>query len=128
MNEARLAPLLRLEAAKWGGFLWRNNSGAFQDERGNFVRYGLANDSAKLNAVLKSSDLIGFTPVVIQAQHVGMRLAVFTAVECKHDGWRAPRDDRERAQQAFVDLVASNGGFGSFATCEADFKRLIGVG
>lgn len=115
-SEGRQQALVRLEAAKKGVRLFRNNVGAIKDERGVPVRFGLANDSKALNDVLKSADLIGWTPTPIQPHHVGMTLAVFTSVEMKHESWQYKGDAHERAQLAWLNLVIAGGGRALFAT------------
>lgn len=52
-----------------------------------------------------SSDLIGWTTIEIKPEHVGRKLAVFTAIEVKTDTGRATQ-----AQRNFLDQVAANGG------------------
>lgn len=115
-SESRQQALVRLEAARVGVRLFRNNVGAIKDERGVPVRYGLANDSKALNEVLKSADLIGWTPTRIEAHHVGTTLAVFTSVEMKHQGWQYRGDAHEKAQLAWLNLVLAGGGRALFAT------------
>lgn len=107
---------IRLEAARKGIYLWRNNVGALPDKTGRLVRYGLANDSAPVNKRLKSSDLIGLRPFVIQPEHVGRLFGQFVAREVKEPGWTFRGDDRETAQQTFIHLVQTNGGDAAFAT------------
>jgi hypothetical protein len=60
--------------------LWRNNVGRLIDAPGRLVTFGLCPGSA---------DLIGYVPVTITPEMVGMRLAVFAAVEVKRPGKRA---------------------------------------
>ena len=62
-SEGAIQGTIRLEASRKGLRLWRNNVGAFIDKNGNFIRYGLANDSKRMNDLIKSSDLIGIRPV-----------------------------------------------------------------
>lgn len=107
--------------------LWRNNTGVLKDITGRPVRYGLANDSKKLNDDLKSSDLIGLTSIVITPDMVGKMIGVFTAVEVKEEGWKFNlKDKREVAQQNYINLVRSKGGFAGFAQSVDDFRKIIG--
>ena len=121
MSESEVQAKLRLAAAKRGAALWRNNSGACRDETGRLIRYGLGNDSAKLNAVWKSSDLIGITPVRITPDMIGRAIGVFTAVEVKREDWVWRATPREKAQNQFLKDVARRGGIGLFANCENDY-------
>ena len=105
---------VRLEASKRGELLWRNNVGACVDDRGNHIRYGLCNESRQMNKRVKSSDLIGITPVVVTQQIVGMTVGVFTAVECKAPGWRYTGNEHESAQYKFGEIVLSHGGIFKF--------------
>lgn len=114
-TEANIQAILRCDAPNNGAALWRNNNGACMDARSNrMIRYGLGNDSKKLNEVWKSSDLIGITPILIQPQHVGLTFGVFTAVEVKAPGWKWSGTDREVAQAAFLKDVDRMGGIGLF--------------
>ncbi len=113
-SEARVQQDVQLAASYAGGRLWRNNSGAYFDKRGVQVRYGLCNVSKKVNKQIKSSDLIGITPVVITEDMVGQTVGVFTAVECKKEGWVYPGTEPEIAQKKFIDLVNSLGGRAKF--------------
>lgn len=115
-SESAVSSLLRLEAARLGWPLWRNNVGAAKTETGSFIRFGLANDSAALNKVLKSSDLIGIKPVVVRPEHVGTKIGQFVAREVKHSAWRFTGTDREKAQLRFIELVRGMGGDASFST------------
>lgn len=121
-SEAAVQSSLRLMAAKRGGALWRNNSGAFQDDNGAWVRYGVANTSKKINAVFKSSDLIGPTPKLVTKDMVGSVVAIFTAIEVKTPGWKHPRasNKREQAQSNFLQFVNGVGGIGMFAQSVED--------
>lgn len=126
MKESAVASHIRLAAAQAGVELWRNNVGAFKNETGRVVRYGLCNDSPILAKCVKSSDYIGITPVTITPDMVGKTIGVFTAVETKESGWRLlPSDQRGLAQQNFHDIVRKAGGFAGFATDINDFKRII---
>ncbi len=99
-----------------GAMLWRNNVGAGYSEEGDFLRWGLANDSEAINNVMKSSDLIGVQPELITQHHVGMTLGLFRAVECKKPGWHYTGTPREKAQLTFGTRVMSLGGLFEFST------------
>lgn len=121
VSESNMQAQVRLAAAEDGVFLMRNNSGQLPDRHGNPVRFGLGNDSAKVNAQLKSADLIGIRPVLIGPEHVGRLLGQFIAVEVKPPTFRGPAGDvRAEAQDAWNALVRSWGGRANFAnTVEA---------
>jgi hypothetical protein len=103
---------LRLAAQECGVTLWRNNSGAWTDPtNGRVIRYGLGNDSAKLNKARKSADLIGIGPE-----------GRFIAIEAKPAGWRYTGTQHEIAQMAFLTHVNRLGGFGMFATTPEEVK------
>lgn len=114
MAESGVQKQTRLVAARAGKLLFRNNSGAFQDQNGRWIRYGLANDSSQLNDEIKSSDLIGVSPYLVTAQDVGRVLGVFVAAECKPGDWHYTGTDREKAQLKFMNLVKQHGGFAGF--------------
>ena len=116
VSEAAVQQQVRLEASARGLRLWRNNNGATLDESGRMVRYGLANDSKALNNRIKSSDLIGITPYVVQPGDVGRTLGVFTSYEVKRTGWRYTGTPREIAQAAWIALVVSLGGVAKFVS------------
>ena len=117
-SEAAVQNRVRLEASRAGGRIWRNNVGATYTKDGSFIRYGLSNDSQQMNKNIKSSDLVGITPVQVTPQHVGLILGVFTAREVKPEGWAYTGTEREVAQLAFIELVASLGGDACFANSE----------
>ena len=113
-SEAAVQSLARLKAAEVGGALWRNNIGAYEDRNGQWVRYGLANDSKAMNGVVKSSDLIGIYPLKIEIQHVGLTVGQFWAIETKSGDWHYTATAHEKAQLAFGQLVVKKGGRFSF--------------
>jgi hypothetical protein len=122
MTEIDVQNLIRIEAAKIGMWLLRNNSGALQDVNGRLIRFGLGNDSTATNKKIKSSDLIG----VWEGRAV--------AIECKAEGWKNPfvltrlkPTDREKAQWAFINLWRAHGGLACFATCWDDVLREFNI-
>lgn len=127
MRESTVQNLTRLEFANIGP-IWRNNSGAFQGPNGQWVRYGLGNDSSKLNKRIKSSDLIGITPVTayVASLERWAVLGVLTALEVKEPGWvYDPRSERETAQKRFHSIVRASGGFAGFVTNPDDIHNII---
>lgn len=117
-SEAYTQSVCRLAAARRGYLVFRNNIGAMQDETGRWVRYGLANDSAKVNREIKSGDLIGGKPVVIRPGMVGTTLLQFWSREMKHEGWKYTGTGREPAQLRWIELVNGAGGDAGFSTGE----------
>jgi hypothetical protein len=117
-SETAVQTAIRLEASRRGCLLFRNNVGAATTDNGSFIRFGLANDSAQLNARIKSADLIGIRPVIIQPYHVGRTLGVFLSREIKAAGWKFTRTDRERAQLRWAELILSMGGDAAFVCGE----------
>lgn len=117
-SEAATQAAVRLEAARKGVRLFRNNVGVLMDATGRPVRYGLANESKQVNDVCKSADLIGWRPVLIGPQHVGQVIGQFVSRECKRPGWRYTGNEHEQAQLAWAQLVAAGGGDAAFCAGE----------
>lgn len=115
-GEAGVQSQVRLEAARKGLKLWRNNVGVLQDATGRPVRYGLGNDSPALNKVIKSGDLIGWRPIFILPEHVGHRFAQFVSRECKRPGWTYSASEHESAQLRWIKAVNADGGDAKFVT------------
>jgi hypothetical protein len=115
-SESGILSDIRLEASERGARLWRNNVGATQTPSGQFIRFGLANDSAALNRVIKSADLIGIRPLLITPAHIGTIIGQFISREVKHSGWKYTGTERERAQLAWAELILSLGGDACFTT------------
>ena len=121
MTELPAQQQIRLEAARRGTPLLRNNNGALPSADGRMVRFGLGNDSKRLSDVFKSSDLVGIRPLMIQPEHVGQIIGQFFAVEVKKPGWPGtPRTKHELAQAAFGRWVIQHGGYFQFATGTED--------
>lgn len=106
-SEAAVQARIRLEASLKGYRLWRNNNGVAIDDTGRHVRYGLCNDSKRMNDTIKSSDLIGISPT-----------GQFVAREVKPSGWTFSGTPRETAQLKFIELVTGMGGDARFATSD----------
>lgn len=125
-SEARVQQDVRLSVAQQGAVAWRNNVGATPARCPDCgasrppIRYGLANDSTRLNERIKSSDLIGIIPRVVTARDVGTTIGQFAAIECKRQGWEYSGTDREAAQAAWLTLVVRLGGYAVFTTGEVE--------
>jgi len=114
LSEAAVQNNVRLEASRHDCLLWRNNTGAYEDDRGVPVRYGLCNDSKKLNKKVKSADLIGVRKVLVVPEMVGNHVGLFVARECKPAGWTYAGTEREAAQLKFINIINANGGDAAF--------------
>ncbi len=127
MLETPVQQRVRITAAHAGLQLFRNNSGACYDQTGRLIRYGLGNDSEQVNRRIKSSDLIGWTPMLITADMVGRTVPVFTGIEVKASDWNPGKklDAHETAQKTFIDLVLAAGGKAGFANDPADVYRIM---
>lgn len=125
MTETAVQQEIRLAAAEAPNVtLWRNNVGAAKDDTGRLIRYGLGNDSAKINRVFKSPDLVGFRTIQITGAMAGQHVAQFIGCEVKPHGWTLrPGDDRAQAQLKWIQYVIERGGWAGFATSVDDFKR-----
>jgi hypothetical protein len=125
-SESQIDEEIKLEAAvQFRSHLWRNNVGALFDAMKRMVRYGLANDSATINEKLKSGDRIGITPVVITQDMVGKTIGVFTSIEVKKEGWTYKATEREKAQQAWIDLIKNCGGIADFANSKQRYINVV---
>lgn len=111
MTEAEVQQELRKLAAGLGWAVWRNNKGAGKLENGNFVRWGLCNDSAALGAHIRSADLVGIRPVLIGPEHIGQTIGQFVSIECKAGGYRPRNTEHEVAQRRWRDLILKLGGY-----------------
>jgi hypothetical protein len=116
LTEADAQAAVRVQATAAGWRLWRNNIGAGKLESGIFVRFGIANDPPALNKTIKSSDLIGIRPVIIQPHQVGHVFGLFVCREVKKPGWRFTGTEREVAQQRWNTLITAMGGDAKFTT------------
>lgn len=106
-SESNIQSRVRLEAPTKGYWLGRNNSGVLMNENGVPVRFGLGNESAAVNKVIKSGDLIGMKTVIIQPSDVGQKFARFVSAEIKKPGGRI-----DKAQVSWAALVNHRGGLG----------------
>ena len=123
---------VRVSASQMGLRLFRNNNGACKDETGRVIRFGLGNESKRINDEIKFGDYIGVTPIEITPDMVGKVVGVFTNLEIKPDGTlestirKAQKSgSREAAQLKAINLVRSFGGFAGFTTNGNDLNDLL---
>lgn len=124
-TEGAVQAQVRLTASKIGAVLWRNNNGACVTDEGRHLRFGLGNDSKKINEKFKSSDLIGITPMRIGEQHLNKVVGLFTAFEIKHGSWYWTGTAREHAQWKYIQLVNHYGGIAGFAKSTKDYEECL---
>lgn len=125
-NESTIQDSIRVALSTEGISNWRNNSGVLPNHVGTPVRFGLGNESKKINKVSKSSDLIGIVPMLIEQRHVGTTVGVFLAVECKKEIFQFnPNNEKDVAQLNFINHVNSRGGIGGFCRNEAEFLQYL---
>lgn len=122
-SEAKVQSLVRIEAAKNGVWLTRNNVGALRDDNGRPVRYGMANESKQQNERIKSGDLIGLAKRLITPRDVGTIIGQFYSRECKPEGWTYTGTEREVAQLAWANFINANGGDACFVTGPGSFTK-----
>ncbi|NUM72782.1 hypothetical protein HUU40_00330 [candidate division KSB1 bacterium] len=128
MRENPVSQRAQFELSKLGVVSMRNNVGVAFDTTGRAIRYGLMNESSKVNDEFKSSDLICITPVLIGPQHVGRIMGIFTALETKKTDWHLTKGDkRGQAQLRFMQLVRGHGGIADFISDPAQIRNLIGI-
>lgn len=121
-DESQVQSEVRLALADHRALAYRNNVGAGKLENGNFIRWGLCNDSKQLNAQYKSGDLIGGRKRLITPDMVGTTILQFASWECKPEGWKYTGTDREAAQMRWRDLILLNGGHAQFTTSAQDLQ------
>jgi hypothetical protein len=115
-SESEVQTEILLAGPEMGLRLLRNNVGVMQDERGNFVRYGVGGKGG--------SDLMGW--------YAHGTSAIFTVVEVKREDWKPPSETaqgadavRYRKQRTFLYAVGRAGGIACFATSVQDVRDAI---
>lgn len=111
MSETRLVREVLLHGSRLGSKLFRNNVGRLRAENGQWVAYGLC---------VGSSDVIGWTSIVVTPEMVGRTLAVFTAFECK-----VGRRVTTTEQGAFLSAVKAQGGIAAVVRQLADAEIAV---
>lgn len=93
--------------------IWRNNRGVATASNGATVRYGVGPNGA--------ADWIGYKIVKITPEMVGLRLAVFCAVEAKRPGGNV-----DPKQRQFVSAVVEDGGLAGIAESVEQAQEILG--
>lgn len=116
--ESNVQTKILLAASSIQNRLFRNNVGLFKTIDGRTVKTGLHNGS---------SDLIGWTKVVITPDMVGKTVAVFTAIECKKSNFIFPKTPNEtlKGQINFIEQVKKSGGYAGFARSDEEYKNIL---
>lgn len=132
MSEKSLLDDIRLAFSEFGARIFRNNTGmgwvgkSLIPHKKMYVeiRPGdvLLRQARPLQAGLceGSSDLIGWTPIVINESHLGRKLALFTAVEGKYGKTATTKD-----QKNFIDNVNKSGGIGAVVRSKEEALGVI---
>jgi len=122
-TEAEATAAIRLDLGKRPDVkLLRNSKGSFQNERGQWVRYGLLMDG--------SSDWIGFKRVTITPDMVGQTVAVLLALEIKAPGAKPSGKDARKLwddQEKFCEFIRVSGGLAGVVRSPADARRVAGL-
>lgn len=111
MSEAAIMRQIQVGLSVLGARLLRNNVGKYEDKEGNWVQYGLC---------IGSSDLIGWMPITVTQEMIGMKIAVFSAVEVKTETGRTTPE-----QVNFIEAVKRAGGIAVVARSLEDAESVI---
>lgn len=119
-DEAYVQSVVRLNSAAQAYQLGRNNRGALPNEHGVPIRFGWLNDTAALDKVCKTGDLLGYQSGWFRDFETfePVKVAVFVMLECKKASWKGfkPADKRESAQMRAIEMVNAAGGIAMFTT------------
>ena len=111
MSESHIVADIRLKHSKGTVRLLRNNCGALKDATGRLVRFGLGTGT---------SDLIGWTTVTVTPAMVGIKIAVFTALEVKTKSGTPTQE-----QLDFIALVNNMGGNAAIVRSVEEAGRVL---
>lgn len=107
IKESNISKKIQMAMCLTGARLLRNNTGLFLSLDGKRKqRAGLGEGT---------SDLIGWTPVIITKEMLGKQIAVFTAIEVKTES-----NNAKEAQSNFITAVKHAGGFAGVAKNEQE--------
>jgi len=100
-------------------YTYRNNRGCVRSGS-RFIRYGLPEPKGNKedDSAMKGGDRIGFSEVVITADMVGQKIAVFTSIEIK-----GPGDRLKQGQINWHNFVIEHGGISEIWTSDGEIKK-----
>lgn len=135
-SEHEIQQRILLKCGNGDARLWRNNVGSGWAGKATRVTPGnlrlvlselrpgdvVVRNGRPLHAglCLGSSDLIGYSPLLVGPEHVGQQLAVFAAVEVKSATGRPSTE-----QRAFLDHVRNAGGRAGIARSVEDAQCIM---
>jgi hypothetical protein len=96
--------------------LFRNQVGTYKLEDGRYISSGLCEGS---------SDLIGWTEVIVTPEMVGKRIALFTAIEVKNLSNKRGGRTATKEQRHFIREVEAAGGIAGVARTEVEAAQLV---
>jgi hypothetical protein len=111
MTEQQIQNDIRRECNTGDARLWRNNIGTSITKRG-VIHYGIPGKGG--------SDLIGFKTVTITPEHIGKKVAIFLAIECKSATGKPSTE-----QTNFIEYVRKCGGLAGIARSADEANQIL---
>ena len=111
MKEIQIQNEIRIACNTGGIRLWRNNIGKAKIH-GAIVNFGIPG--------VGGSDLIGFKTITITPDHIGKKIAVFAAVECKSATGKPTNE-----QIAFLKFIRESGGLSGIARSPEEAQSIL---
>jgi len=126
MSEKKILNEFLIEASKLGGRLFRNHvgtgwSGVILEQKPDQIRLEYPR-FFKAGLCTGSSDLIGWSSIIITKEMIGRSVAVFTACEIKHGATRTTKQ-----QTDFLNIIIKHGGIAFIGRTLADFEKNLGA-
>lgn len=113
--ETSVLKKIQLALSGAGARIFRNQVGTYKLAIGGYVTSGLG---------VGSSDLVGWSTVVVSPEMVGRKVAVFTAIEVKTFSSKTKKRRLEE-QKNFIRVVKEAGGIAGFARTEEEAVTLL---
>lgn len=111
ISEQGIQNRIRISLSRGPTRLFRNNTGALQDQNGRMVHFGLCKGSP---------DLVGWSTIEITPDMVGKNVAVFCGIEVKK-----PKGRTTPLQKHFIQTVEKAGGISGVAYSLADAEEIV---